>query len=115
MTEQRGCVDDSTASQEEPDALAGDEARLRLNAALRDAPPACADFELFTVGALTEDDRDLCASICASCPVLQICADYATAARVRFGFWGGIDRTPRRTKKTTEPGGSPATNERNTP
>lgn len=66
-----------------------DEAWLSLNAALQDREPECAGLDEFTVDALTDEERAWCASICASCPVLDLCDAYATASRPAAGFWAG--------------------------
>ena len=60
-----------------------------LNASLRDSPPPCDQRALFTADRLTEEQRALCASICADCPVFELCGAYATTARVTSGFWAG--------------------------
>lgn len=66
-----------------------DEAWLSLNAALQDAEPECAGLDLFTADGLSDADRAVCASICAQCPVIELCDAYASAAGVIAGFWAG--------------------------
>lgn len=41
-----------------------------------------------------QDDRTEAAERCAGCPATVACSNYATAAREKFGVWGGVDRTP---------------------
>ncbi|WP_347756815.1 WhiB family transcriptional regulator [Agrococcus sp. ProA11] len=60
-----------------------------LNAALEDNAPPCDGRALFTADRLSEEERALCASICASCPVLDLCNAYAVASGPTFGFWAG--------------------------
>jgi len=38
--------------------------------------------------ALTVDE---CESLCAGCPLLKQCYDFAVANEEKFGIWGGID------------------------
>ena len=35
-------------------------------------------------------------AICARCPVVDVCAAYAVAARERYGVWGGLSEADRR-------------------
>lgn len=35
--------------------------------------------------------------ICATCPVIEPCLDYALATREPHGVWGGLNETERRT------------------
>lgn len=37
---------------------------------------------------LSEDD---CESLCADCPLLKLCYDFAVASEQEHGIWGGID------------------------
>lgn len=64
-------------------------ARHALNEALKYAEPACNGRSLFTADRLTDDQRALCAYICAGCPVFDLCDAYATAANPEVGFWAG--------------------------
>ncbi len=34
--------------------------------------------------------------ICATCPVMELCLDYALATREPHGVWGGLNETERR-------------------
>jgi hypothetical protein len=50
----------------------------------------------------TDTERRQMAEICAGCPVLSECDDYADAARVTAGFWAGMvrnDTTARRSSR----------------
>ena len=69
--------------------MTADEAWLSLNAALQDREPECAGLGLFTADGLSDADRAVCASICARCPVIDLCDAYASAAGVTAGFWAG--------------------------
>lgn len=95
-----GCVDSPLGTREE----LADLALQALNASLQETAPPCDGRALFTADRLTDEERALCASICAACPVADLCGAYATAVRVTFGFWGGHPYTPK--GKTTAPGGS---------
>jgi hypothetical protein len=69
--------------------------RALVNLAARGGRPRCSDpdtHRYWTSEAQAE--RDLAASWCTGCPVLDHCAATATTAGERFGVWGGIDRTP---------------------
>jgi WhiB family redox-sensing transcriptional regulator len=37
-------------------------------------------------------------AICASCPVLEPCLDYALTIREPHGIWGGLNETERRAR-----------------
>ena len=50
------------------------------------------DEKGFVANRLTDEQRSECASICARCPVIDLCDAYATAAKVDFGFWAGVER-----------------------
>lgn len=91
MTSLHGCVAPDPTAQEEP----GARALVRLNAALRQGAPPCADNPLFTRDGLTPDERDDCFAICEGCPVAGLCGAYADAANVRAGYWAGHSYTPR--------------------
>lgn len=81
-----------------------DEAWASLNAFLRGVAPLCRGLDLFTADRLTDDQLDLCASICSRCPVAGLCGAYAASARVQSGFWAGHFYSPKGI--TTAPGGS---------
>lgn len=36
------------------------------------------------------------AALCAGCPVIEACREYALAVPEEFGVWGGLDETTRR-------------------
>jgi hypothetical protein len=66
-----------------------DEAWEDLNDALEEYRPACRGDAVFTAEQLTPEQRAYCASICATCPVLDLCDAYAATANVKAGYWGG--------------------------
>lgn len=66
-----------------------------LNAVLEHYAPPCCGLHLFTADSRTDDQREECASICARCPIIDLCNHYAVASRVDHGFWAGIDRATR--------------------
>ena len=57
-------------------------------------PTPCRDDPRFTSDDL--DDRQVAAGLCEGCPVIELCGNYAEAAREVTGVWGGQDRTLRR-------------------
>lgn len=76
-----------------------------LNAALDDEVPGCSGLDLFTADRRTDEQRDLCASICARCPLVHPCDTYAVAARVDSGYWAGVERAvSRRVTQTPDAG-----------
>ena len=60
-----------------------------LSEAMRTTPPACEGFDEFTADELSADELAWCASVCARCPLLALCGDYANAARPSAGYWAG--------------------------
>lgn len=85
-----------------------DDAYALLASALKDFVPPCNGQEVFTSSALTDLERAVCSSICAHCPIADLCDAYASASKVDLGFWAGKDRNPKRKRAstTTEPGGT---------
>jgi hypothetical protein len=69
--------------------MSPDDAWDALNEALEDCAPPCAGRALFTADQLSDEERADCASICANCPVADLCGAYATADKVTSGFWAG--------------------------
>lgn len=67
-----------------------------LNDALEHYTPGCAGRALFTADSRTDEQRAACSSICARCPIADLCGGYATAAKADFGFCAGIDRAGRK-------------------
>ncbi|MHB1445754.1 MAG: WhiB family transcriptional regulator [Acidimicrobiales bacterium] len=45
---------------------------------------------------VSEEDADTAKAICAQCPVLEACLEYALAYRERDGVWGGATERERR-------------------
>jgi len=43
-----------------------------------------------------EDDALEAKSICADCPVREVCLDYALSRREKMGVWGGMTERERR-------------------
>lgn len=66
-----------------------------LNAALEDVTPGCSGLPLFVADSRTDEQRAVCASICAACPIADLCDAYATAA-ADSGFWAGAERSSKR-------------------
>lgn len=73
-----------------------------LSATLNDIAPACENDHRFTTDRLTAADLAGMRSICAECPALAACSDYADAAEHASkrsknsaklaGFWAGAQR-----------------------
>lgn len=61
----------------------------RLQAALEDAPAACAGMDSTMWLAPDEDTLPAVLRVCGSCPVVEACGAFAEAARVPDGVWGG--------------------------
>ena len=46
-------------------------------------------------------------AVCASCPVLDVCAAYALATREPYGTWGGLSENDRRHRwRSLDPAGA---------
>ncbi|MGW9629067.1 WhiB family transcriptional regulator [Agromyces sp. NPDC055520] len=87
-----------------------DAAWVPLNKALQDYTPPCSGLDLYTADSRTDEQRAECSSICARCPIADLCGAYATATKVDSGFWAGTDRSPKRkraTSSTTDSGAVP--------
>lgn len=76
--------------------MSPDEAYAPLASVLRDFEPPCNGHDVFMSAELTELERAVCSSICARCPIADLCDAYATASQVDLGFWAGKDRNPKR-------------------
>ncbi|TQO20324.1 hypothetical protein FB472_1955 [Rhodoglobus vestalii] len=75
----------------------------RLSLAMIDNPPECSGLDLFTADDLSSDDVDVCASICATCPLFDLCSQYAEIDRPKAGYGPGNDTaqtTSKRRKRT---------------
>jgi WhiB family redox-sensing transcriptional regulator len=55
-----------------------------------------ADPEIFYPPPDSDDGSDAAKAICAICPVLEACLEYALYAREKQGVWGGLDERERR-------------------
>jgi hypothetical protein len=73
-----------------------DEAYAPLALALREFEPPCNGQAEFMSPSTTELEQAVCASICAGCPLIEMCDAYATKSKVDIGFWGGMNRNPLR-------------------
>lgn len=69
--------------------MTADAAWDALSSALEHVTPPCEGLDAFTADRLTDDERYMCESICAGCPLADVCEAYATAAQVESGFWAG--------------------------
>lgn len=90
---------DSTIDKFEPAHFGIPKKAIRQWAALNDAmdkhlawpclnnPFYYADYEGYHLDPLTVDD---CEALCADCPLLKQCYDFAVASDQEHGIWGGI-------------------------
>lgn len=64
----------------------------RLLEAIEHTEPHCLGDSRFIADAkeLPEDDRDEMRAICAACPILTQCVDYATTDKPTAGWWPGV-------------------------
>lgn len=53
-----------------------------------------ADSEMFFPNSREQESRAL--AICATCPVIEDCLEYAVDSRERYGVWGGTTEKGRR-------------------
>lgn len=99
MKNLHGCTAIEGSAQE--DAMSAESAWDDLNAALEHYAPPCSGLHVFTADSRTDEQRAECSSICARCPIADLCDAYATASKVDLGFWAGKDRSPKRRRATT--------------
>lgn len=81
--------------------MSPDDAYAPLASVLQDFVPPCNGQDVFMSAELTELERAVCSSICAACPIADLCDAYATASKVDLGFWAGKDRNPKRKRATS--------------
>lgn len=62
-----------------------------------DIPPACEGDEMFITDRqdLVPADTQRMRLVCHRCPLFDLCADYARAAKPGAGFWAGLQRESR--------------------
>ncbi|MGN7188846.1 WhiB family transcriptional regulator [Microbacterium enclense] len=72
--------------------------------ALKANPAPCKDVAGFIAD---RPDSEKLRPICASCPVLAQCDAYAVAAKIRAGFWAGVDRGRSVRTESAEPSAVP--------
>lgn len=70
--------------------MTADELYIDLLDAMETHTPACRDIPLFTADDPSRADREVCAAICADCPLLIECSAYAEAAKPAAGIWAGV-------------------------
>jgi len=68
-----------------------------LSLALTEIVPACAGDDLFTVDTPTPAEIEVMQPLCDSCPLLDLCRQYADLERPKVGYWAG--KTYREYKK----------------
>lgn len=64
----------------------------RLTNAIEHKQPACLGDDRYTADAheLSIEDRAVMRAICAACPLIQLCTDYATIDKPAAGWWPGV-------------------------
>lgn len=60
----------------------------------REAACLAVDTAMFYPG--PHANQDEAKAVCAECPVLRRCLDYAMAKPERFGIWGGLNERERK-------------------
>ena len=65
------------------------EAYQALAAAMETTVPNCQGIELFTADNLENPDIAELARICDTCPLFNLCDDYAHIERPKAGIWAG--------------------------
>lgn len=61
-----------------------------LMRAMEDTPPACDGLETFTRDKFTDrEEVEIMRGICATCPLFDLCAAFATAGLPAAGMWAG--------------------------
>lgn len=68
---------------------AGDLEYAALLAQMDDNTPNCANDPRFIQDELTELDRFQLRGLCRTCPLIEACQAYATAAKPKGGYWAG--------------------------
>ena len=61
----------------------------RLSLAMLETRPECLGLDLFTADDLDKADVAVCAAICDTCPLFDLCLDYADLERPKAGIWAG--------------------------
>lgn len=71
-----------------------------LQAAMKDDDPACLEWSSIFVDTDDPDESAVAfaVNLCDGCPLLELCRNYADAARLNFGIWGGRQYPIRRNK-----------------
>jgi hypothetical protein len=60
-----------------------------LHTAMTTTLAPCAGIGLFTADDLSAADKAVLTPICDTCPLFDLCRDYADAARPTAGLWAG--------------------------
>ena len=71
---------------------------LRLQDAIERKQPDCLGDDRYTADHITKDERAELGRICAACPLLTPCSDYAAAAAPPAGYWPGHNLTIKSTE-----------------
>lgn len=73
----------------------------RLQDALRNTTPGCEGDDRYITDDLAPDEIEDMRAICAHCPLLTECRDFAATATTLAGFWAGRGRGYKTTKGNT--------------
>ena len=94
-----------TRRRRDPQRIAA--AQEALTRAYADADPACLNDDRFTAsrpGPLDAHERRDLYLTCFGCPLFEVCAEYADAARPAAGYWAGKNYGTWERKGSTDPG-----------
>lgn len=72
----------------------------KLQAALTSTVPDCAGDDRYITDPadLPHEDRAVMAAICAACPLLTTCSEYANTEKPAAGWWPDLNLQPTREK-----------------
>ena len=57
---------------------------------------ACRDLDTSLFFPASDEDAGPAKAVCATCPVRELCLEFALITRQDDGVWGGLDETERR-------------------
>lgn len=63
------------------------------------AEAACRGLDTDIFFPASDEDAAPAKAVCATCPVRQLCLDWALETRQHDGVWGGLDETERRRER----------------
>jgi WhiB family transcriptional regulator, redox-sensing transcriptional regulator len=78
----------------------------RTDVAWRDQA-ACRGLDTDVFFPLTDEEAGEAKAVCATCPVRELCLEYALVTRQDDGVWGGLTETERRRLRRRRWGAAP--------